>query len=68
MKKFITVCVLAVAGVCLFGSSKPAEAQVIIYYSNQCCDTANVVRCTMPEMAPLGSRCYCYYQGFGHVC
>lgn len=66
MKKII-LSLLVISGICIMGASKPAEAQVILT-SNQCCDANNVVRCIQINFTPVGSACYCNYQGWGRTC
>lgn len=67
MKKLLTILTVSVLGVCLFGSTQKADAQVVVF-SNQCCDASNTIRCIQVNMTPIGSACYCNYQGWGHTC
>lgn len=68
MKKKIVGSLFALAAlVAVVAPSRPADAQVT--YSDQCCDTANVIRCIVGNgMFPLGARCFCEGQGYGHIC
>ncbi len=65
MKKLVVALFAVALGVAVFAPR--AEAQVVIY-SNQCCDASNTVRCIQSNFTPVGSACYCNYQGWGHTC
>lgn len=66
MKKLL-ITLGIVLGVSLIGVEK-ANAQPIVYYSNRCCDASDQMRCLQVNMTPIGSVCYCPYQGWGHTC
>lgn len=66
MKKVITFLIAVSVVFCVAASEKPAEAQ--IPYGGYCCDAAGWRRCVLDSLYPLGSACWCNYQGAGWVC
>lgn len=66
MKKLFTGIVAFALCLAIVAPERQADAQVVV--TNRCCDTANVIRCFTPTVAPLGTPCFCYGQGNGHSC
>lgn len=66
MKKIITTIFVGLTLIAVAAPEQQADAQVIVY-SNRCCDAYGYVRCII-NPSPVGTGCWCYYQGAGVVC
>lgn len=65
MKKFVILLLSVMFIACVV----PVKTEPrVVPISNRCCDSFNNVRCVMAPAAQVGSACYCFNQGTGHVC
>ena len=68
MKKILTLLLASLALTAVVGTSAPPAQAQVVPVGGYCCDGYGYRRCMLPQLAPVGSACYCNYQGWGWTC
>lgn len=73
MKKFISIVVIGLLALCVFGTTTqaaPGPKPVVIEQplGGYCCDAYGYRRCVLVYATPVGNPCFCNGLGWGNTC